>query len=346
MNNYFFEDQKESNNHSFDTVIAKHYSIEKAILLKDLKYFCAYKLRNSQLKKGLPLVYYSSAALEGQYNYMSAKSIGRWLNDLIKDGILFTCVANKVKYDRTKSYLVNFKKYNDIKNQLEYDEKLDEKFLKYCNDTITQNGQWITQNEQSNTQNGETIPTQTSTQTPIFLETEKKEAIKIEHKETLNGNQESDNTIEPFIDFTEKSVKFGYLGKCKGLFQTYLNLLTFSEYEDKIIKGIFYSIKDNLTAYNKKQGTNTPIQDKNVLDALKIALQAFTIKPLPSGKMNLVYFRGSLNANVYIKIDDTAKLLDLVGSEQKANYYKIAARDGASIATEKLRNLLTKQGKI
>jgi hypothetical protein len=62
--------------------------------------------------------------------------------------------------------------------------------------------------------------------------------------------------------------------------------------------------------------------------------------------MNLVYFRGSLNANVYIKIDDTAKLLDLVGSEQRANYYKIAARDGASIATEKLRNLLTKQGKI
>jgi hypothetical protein len=141
-------------------------------------------------------------------------------------------------------------------------------------------------------------------------------------------------------------VNFGYSGKCKGLFQTYLNLLTFSEYEDKIIKGIFYSIKDNLTAYNKKQGIDTPIQDKNVLDALKIALQAFTIKPLPSGKMNLVYFRGSLNANVYIKIDDTAKLLDLIGSEQRANYYNIAARDGASIATEKLRNLLTKQGKI
>ena len=188
-----------------------------------------------------------------------------------------------------------------------------------------------------------------------FLNDEKKEAPKTEKKQifvnwdgtfTDNGNLKTNSDENNYIDFTDEKINFGYLGKCKGLFQTYLNLLTFSEYEDKIIKGIFYSIKDNLTAYNKKQGTNTPIQDKNVLDALKIALQAFTIKPLPSGKMNLVYFRGSLNANVYIKIDDTAKLLDLVGSEQRANYYKIAARDGAIIATEKLRNLLTKQGKI
>jgi hypothetical protein len=178
-------------------------------------------------------------------------------------------------------------------------------------------------------------------------QTEKKEVFaKQESTFTNNGNLKTNSNENNYIDFTDEKIKFGYLGKCKGLFQTYLNLLTFSEYEDKIIKGIFYSIKDNLTAYNKKQGTNTPIQDKNVLDALKIALQAFTIKPLPSGKMNLVYFRGSLNANVYIKIDDTAKLLDLVGSEQRANYYNIAARDGASIATEKLRNLLTKQGKI
>jgi hypothetical protein len=185
-----------------------------------------------------------------------------------------------------------------------------------------------------------------------FLNDEKKEALKTEiyvkqeSTFTDNGNLKTNSDENNYIDFTDEKINFGYLGKCKGLFQTYLNLLTFSEYEDKIIKGIFYSIKDNLTAYNKKQGTNTPIQDKNVLDALKIALQAFTIKPLPSGKMNLVYFRGSLNANVYIKIDDTAKLLDLVGSEQRANYYNIAARDGASIATEKLRNLLTKQGKI
>jgi hypothetical protein len=179
-----------------------------------------------------------------------------------------------------------------------------------------------------------------------FLNEKKQVFVNWDGTFTDNGNLKTNSDENKYIDFTDEKMNFGYLGKCKGLFQTYLNLLSFSEYEDKIIKGIFYSIKDNLTAYNKKQGTNTTIQDKNVLDALKIALQAFTIIPLSAGKMNLVYFRGSLNANVYIKIDDTAKLLDLVSSEQRANYYKIAARDGANIATEKLRNLLTKQGKI
>jgi hypothetical protein len=180
-----------------------------------------------------------------------------------------------------------------------------------------------------------------------FLNAEKKQVfVNWDGTFTDDGNLKTNSDENNYIDFTDETKNFGYIGKCKGLFQTYLNLLSFCEHEDKIIKGIFYSIKDNLKAYNKKQGTNTQIQDKNVLDALKIALQAFTIKPLEAGKMNLVYFRGSLNANVYIKIDDTAKLLDLVSPEQRANYYKIAARDGANIATEKLRNLLTKQGKI
>ena len=184
-----------------------------------------------------------------------------------------------------------------------------------------------------------------------FLNNEKKEALKTkiyakqESTFTDNGKLKTNSDENNYIDFTDEKINFGYLGKCKGLFQTYLNLLTFSEYEDKIIKGIFYSIKDNVTAYNKKQGTNTPIQDKNVLDALKIALQAFTIKPLEAGKMNLVYFRGSLNANVYIKIDDTAKLLSLASDEIKEKYYKIAARDGKEIANEILRKVL-KQHKI
>ena len=349
MNNYFFEDQKESNNHSFDTAIAKYYSIEKAILLKDLKYFCAYKLRNSQLKKGLPLVYYSSAALEGQYNYMSAKSIGRWLNDLIKDGILFTCVANKVKYDRTKSYLVNFKKYNDIKNQLEYDEKLDEKFLKYCNDTITQFGQWNTQNGQSNTQNEQTIPTQTPNQTPNFLQTKKIETpqteifVKWDGTYTTNEKHESD-----YVDFNNLNgtAKPKLLGQIKGLLQKEFNMFTFDKNDTFKINQAIYKVKDNLTAYNKSNGIFISVLDENVLEAFKTSMVIFKGKFKDSTNWSIPLFASCLNVNDYIKIDDTAKLLDLVGSEQRANYYKIAARDGASIATEKLRNLLTKQGKI
>jgi hypothetical protein len=330
MNNYFFEDQKESNNHSFDTAIAKYYSIEKAILLKDLKYFCAYKLRNSQLKKGLPLVYYSSTALEGQYNYMSAKSIGRWLNDLIKDGILFSCVANKIKYDRTKSYLVNFKKYNDIKNQLEFDEKLDENFLKYCNNTIAQNEQRKTQDGQLITQNGETIPTHTSTQTPIFLQTEKIETPQTE-------KHESD-----YVDFNNLNgtQKPKLLGQIKGLLQKEFNMFTFDKNDTFKINQAIYKVKDNLTAYNKSNGIFISVLDENVLEAFKTSMVIFKGKFKDSTNWSIPLFASCLNVNDYIKIDDTAKLLSLASDEIKEKYYKIAARDGKEIANEILRKVL------
>jgi len=351
MNNYFFEDQKESNNHSFDTAIAKYYSIEKAILLKDLKYFCAYKLRNSQLKKGLPLVYYSSAALEGQYNYMSAKSIGRWLNDLIKDGILFTCVANKVKYDRTKSYLVNFKKYNDIKNQLEYDEKLDEKFLKYCNDTITQNEQWNTQNEQWNTQNEQTIPTQTPTQTPIFLQTEKIKTPQTETFVSWDGTYATYTTDEKhesdYVDFNNLNgtQKPKLLGQIKGLLQKEFNMFTFDKNDNFKITQAIYKVKGNLTAYNKSNGIFVSALDENVLEAFKTSMVIFKGKFKDSTNWSIPLFASCLNVNDYIKIDDTAKLLSLASDEIKEKYYKIAARDGKEIANEILRKVL-KQHKI
>jgi hypothetical protein len=235
-----------------------------------------------------------------------------------------------VKYDRTKSYLVNFKKYNDIKNQLEYDEKLDKKFLKYCNDTITQFGQWNTQNGQSNTQNEQTIPTQTPNQTPNSLQTEKIETHQTE-------KHESD-----YVDFNNLNgtQKPKLLGQIKGLLQKEFNMFTFDKNDTFKINQAIYKVKGNLTAYNKSNGIFISVLDENVLEAFKTSMVIFKGKFKDSTNWSIPLFASCLNVNDYIKIDDTAKLLSLASDEIKEKYYKIAARDGKEIANEILRKVL------
>jgi hypothetical protein len=87
--------------HSFDIADAVKYgSIEKALLIKEIRGLQVYKLRRSL--DGW--VYYSAQALESKFPYMKRSSVDRWLKELIADGHLEVEVRNKVKYDQTKSY--------------------------------------------------------------------------------------------------------------------------------------------------------------------------------------------------------------------------------------------------
>lgn len=100
--------------HSFNPIIAKELSIEKAIILKDLYGLCKYKLSNGLLTNNIPFCYYSSRAMAEKYPYMPASSIRRYLYELESDGYLISTVSNKMKIDVTKSYFVNFKMYDDL----------------------------------------------------------------------------------------------------------------------------------------------------------------------------------------------------------------------------------------
>jgi len=89
--------------HSFEVEDVKKYgSIEKALIMKEIRSMNIYKIRNNLD----PWVYYSRRALAEKFPYMSHQSIGRWLKELERDGHLLSRIDNKFKYDKTKSYLV------------------------------------------------------------------------------------------------------------------------------------------------------------------------------------------------------------------------------------------------
>lgn len=77
-------------------------SIEKAIILKEIRGMAAYKARTRKA----PWVFYSSTALEEKFPYMASDSVRRWMRELESSGELVSCVRNKNKYDKTKSYSV------------------------------------------------------------------------------------------------------------------------------------------------------------------------------------------------------------------------------------------------
>jgi len=94
-------EMKEKGTHSFNIEdVFKYGSIEKALIMKEIKSIAVYKLRNG----GDGWVYYSRVALAEKFPYMKASSIKRWMLELEKDGWLKAVIKNKAKYDRTKSY--------------------------------------------------------------------------------------------------------------------------------------------------------------------------------------------------------------------------------------------------
>lgn len=113
MNEYLIPSEHHES-HSFNPLVAKELSIEKAIILKDLYGLCKYKLTNGLLTNNVPSCYYSSRAMAEKYPYMPASSVRRYLSELESDGYLISFVSNRMKIDVTKSYLVNFKIYDSL----------------------------------------------------------------------------------------------------------------------------------------------------------------------------------------------------------------------------------------
>ena len=89
--------------HSFNIEdVEKYGSIEKALIVKEIRNIAIYKIRNR--KEGW--VYYSGQALSEKFTYMNPRSIRRWLKELEDDGHIKSEVRNKYKYDTTKSFLL------------------------------------------------------------------------------------------------------------------------------------------------------------------------------------------------------------------------------------------------
>ena len=151
--------------------VQKYGSIEKALIMKEIKQMSAYKARNK--KDGW--VYYSRSALAEKFPYMKANSIKRWMLELEKDNWLKVRVKNEFKYDKTKSYF-----------PVELDNSVQNTPI------VGQNDQPIGQNDQPIGQNDQTIPPLSTPQSSS------------QSKDSLSDLEGSDNENSLFVSLAKK----------------------------------------------------------------------------------------------------------------------------------------------
>ena len=264
-----------SNSLSFDCLIAKYFqSSDKAVILQDLKHFNKSKIKHDKLLHGLPLVYYSAKnKTENKFLYLHERTVSRYLKQLTNDGILFSTVCNKAGYDKTKSYLVNFAKYDAIAEGKEYSIAEGEKFIQLCNHAIKnnpidrkalvidigQNGESNRQNGESNRQDGEPLPNNTTNNTPnntpdINLENQK-------------------SSISTFKDIFKKN-----------------NIEFTPKTSDEVFLKIYHNIEAKIKAYKDENKINSKLTPQNVFDALILILSIIKQRINDESKYNLNYF--------------------------------------------------------
>ena len=141
------------NNHSFSPIIAEILTIQKALILKEIGGWCEHNQNNHKNidEDGLAWVFMSVGSKDSdkspkncfskKFPYMQDRSIHRWLQELENEEWIYSKTDNKLGYDRTKSYRLNIKKYNDA----------------ILENAIRQNGESNSHFGESNCQNGEPI---------------------------------------------------------------------------------------------------------------------------------------------------------------------------------------------
>lgn len=133
------EQQKEKYHHFSVTEATRLGSVEKAIILSNMRHWLDKNLANGKnVRDGFVWTYNSSRAFGKLFPYMNHRSIGRWLKELEKDEIIKSSSKyNKAGFDKTKWFTIP-------------DE--------YEVSPVSQNDQSIGQNGESISQNDQTIP--------------------------------------------------------------------------------------------------------------------------------------------------------------------------------------------
>lgn len=95
--------------HSFNTIVAEHTSVDCAILLHSLNFWCRKNIANDKNKhEGRYWTYNSVKAWKEHAPYLTDYKIRSALKTLEEKGMIFISEFNENKYDRTKWYSVNY----------------------------------------------------------------------------------------------------------------------------------------------------------------------------------------------------------------------------------------------
>lgn len=82
-------------------------SVDKAIMLQQIHYWSS---KSNNKKNGYRWVYNTIEEWHDQFPWLSKKTVQRYLKQLEDDGYLITGSYNKLKFDRTKWYRINYDK--------------------------------------------------------------------------------------------------------------------------------------------------------------------------------------------------------------------------------------------
>lgn len=99
---------EETKYHVYKIEEAIKYGVAKATLLFNIRFWLRKNVTNKRNKHdGYYWMFNSCAVFHEQFPYYTERSIGRWLNELVEEGVLMTTKEyNKFKWDRTKWYTI------------------------------------------------------------------------------------------------------------------------------------------------------------------------------------------------------------------------------------------------
>lgn len=98
-----------------DADLANMIGINKAVILQQIHYWTE---KNEELGRnfhdGYYWVYNTADAWNKQFKWMGLRTLNRAIKELENDGYIVTGVYNKVKFDRTKWYRIDYDKFNEL----------------------------------------------------------------------------------------------------------------------------------------------------------------------------------------------------------------------------------------
>ena len=337
------DDSKDNIIISFDNKIGNYYSMQKAVILKELRFWNENKAKNKALKHKLPLVYYSARALSEKIECVSLSSTKRFLKELVQDGILFDCIANKMQRDITKSYLVNIEKYEAIKNKRTYSDSDNELFNTLCKAAVLENAYNDNSEIDSNLVRFLNVQLRHSKdKTALNVQ---KLTSNVQLEPTLPSNTPSKKELinSEISDKELKTIKLMI-----DIFKNYFSEVRINKNSYNLLLKIYNQVGNDLRTYKQSKKQSSNIMQKDVLEVLVSILIVLNKRITDKKKRNLGYLKTAIqneaieNHIKHSKVD----LLSHLDSKQIATHNKNVLDKGEAYAIGVTKRYLMKKGKI
>ena len=111
-----------------------------------------------------------------------------------------------------------------------------------------------------------------------------------------------DNEFTDFRELIKQGKPIGRLGQAKAILQNELNLLTFSDHENKLLNDLLFKIRGDLRANNKLNKIDAKVTDDQILKAFETSVNHFKETNDPT-KYSIAYLKSCINPNVFLRPD-------------------------------------------